>query len=150
MCVANYCPWPGLVTGGRLFRNSACCRSASRWRSNSRVCSSGLGLELAQPDRKTTTADARNRKPISFFITNFIIVRLTDPAIGPANSSRFRLSDRRDLIRLVFPMPAVDIRARGFSSDQEFPAAQVHFSDSTGNQDRSEADLYAPADFATS
>src|SRR5438034_164827 len=70
VCAACYWPWPGLTTGGRLFRNSACCRAASRCCSSSRVCCSGLGPGVPQADKKTTTAHARNRNVTILFITN--------------------------------------------------------------------------------
>jgi hypothetical protein len=81
---ACYCPCPGLVTGGRLFRKSVCCRSASRCRSNSRVFSSGLGPGVPQPDKKRRPADARSTSIGSFFIKrDLTIIRSTDPAIVP-------------------------------------------------------------------
>src|SRR5947207_9745106 len=63
-----YPPCPGLLTGGRLFRNSCCWRSASFCWSASRACCSGLGPEPAQPSNAITRVKIRNDLVSSFFI----------------------------------------------------------------------------------
>src|SRR6266404_4510190 len=64
---SDHSPRPGLVTGGRLFRNSACCRAACRCRSSSFARSSGLGPVDAQPNRRTIP-DPKSTNVASFFI----------------------------------------------------------------------------------
>src|SRR5581483_256875 len=58
---------PGLATGGRPLRNSACWRCASLCSSASRACCSGLGPEL-QPTRKRKNANASRTNDGSCFI----------------------------------------------------------------------------------
>src|SRR6185436_8921736 len=52
-------PCPGLLTGGKLFRNSFCWRSASLCWSASRTCCAGLGPELAQPSNAITSVEIK-------------------------------------------------------------------------------------------
>jgi hypothetical protein len=63
-----YQPCPGLLTGGKLFRNSFCWRSASFCWSASRACCSGLGPEPAQPSNWITNVEIKTDLVSSFFI----------------------------------------------------------------------------------
>src|SRR4029077_9986648 len=63
-----YQPCPGLLTGGKLFRNSFCWRSASFCCSASRVDCSGLGPELAQPSNSISNVEIKIDLVSSFFI----------------------------------------------------------------------------------
>jgi len=62
-----YQPWPGLLTGGRLLRNSACWRSESLCSCDSRVCCSGLGPEEQAANTTVVATMTRTLAP-SFFI----------------------------------------------------------------------------------
>ena len=66
--VARYQPWPGLFTGGKLFRNSFCWRSASFCWSASRACCSGLGPEPAQPSNTIRSVEIKIDLVSSFLI----------------------------------------------------------------------------------
>jgi hypothetical protein len=63
-----YQPCPGLATGGKLFRNSACCLSASFCSFASRACCSGLGLGPAQPRNAISNVEIKIDLVGSFFI----------------------------------------------------------------------------------
>ena len=63
-----YQPSPGLLTGGKLFRNSFCWLSASFCCSASRVCCSGLGPGLAQPNKAIRSGKIKKDFVSSFFI----------------------------------------------------------------------------------
>jgi hypothetical protein len=63
-----YQPCPGLLTGGKLFRNSFCWRSASFCWSASRACCSGLGPEPAQPSNWIANVEIKTDLVSSFFI----------------------------------------------------------------------------------
>lgn len=66
-----YQPCPGLATGGKLFRNSFCWRSASFCWSASRACCSGLGPEPAQPKNVIATVESKINLVNSFFISRW-------------------------------------------------------------------------------
>ena len=63
-----YQPCPGLLTGGKVFRNSFCWRSASLCSSASRACCSGLGPEPAQPSNAISNVEIKSDAVNSFFI----------------------------------------------------------------------------------
>ena len=63
-----YQPCPGLATGGKLFRNSFCWRSASFCWSASRACCSGLGPGPAQPSNAIRSVEIKIDLTSSFFI----------------------------------------------------------------------------------
>ena len=62
-----YQPCPGLLTGGKVFRNSFCWRSASLCSSDSRACCSGLG-PLEQPRNPIRSIESKIDLISSFFI----------------------------------------------------------------------------------
>jgi len=65
-----YQPCPGLATGGRVLRKSACWRWASFSWSASRACCSGLGPEL-QPSNIRNNTGTKDKSIITFFIGTF-------------------------------------------------------------------------------
>src|SRR6516164_5650398 len=64
----GYHPCPGLATGGKLLRNSFCCRSASFCCSASRACCSGVGPGLAQLNNAIRIVQIKSNLVSSFFI----------------------------------------------------------------------------------
>src|SRR5438874_2432726 len=65
-----YQPCPGLATGGRVLRKSACWRCASFSWSASRACCSGLGPEL-QPSNIRNNTGTKGKSITTFFIGTF-------------------------------------------------------------------------------
>ena len=65
-----YQPCPGLATGGRVLRKSACWRWASFSWSAWRACCSGLGPEL-QPSSIRNNTGTKDKSVITFFIGTF-------------------------------------------------------------------------------
>src|SRR5437867_2571668 len=90
-----YQPCPGLATGGRVLRKSACWRCASFSWSASRACCSGLGPEL-QPSNIRNNTGTKGKSITTFFIGTFNHSQSNERGklgnVSPTTESRFRSS----------------------------------------------------------
>src|SRR6188472_4072330 len=125
-----YQPCPGLPTGGRLFRNSFCWRSASFCWSASRACCSGLGAGPAQPSNAINSVEIRIDLKSSFFIREMeqdnnqsdpdSNLRPDAPQVGEAGLFHFR-----DVV-FAYCLLAVVVLKR-FQTFQDFIQRQLVF-----------------------